>query len=127
MTAQVNTVEPTARGRTLELTENARAHIAGQMQKHPDAAAFRIGVKMSGCSGYMYVVDVADAISAEDEVFDFQGTRVVVSRQALPVLSGTTVDFVKQGLNSMFRFHNPNAGASCGCGESFTTDTLVTE
>ena len=64
---------------------------------------------------------------AEDEVFEFEDTRVVVSRQALPVLNGTTVDFVKQGLNSMFRFHNPNAGALCGCGESFTTDTLVTE
>jgi iron-sulfur cluster assembly protein len=46
--------------------------------------------------------------------------RVVVDRQALLLIDGTIVDFVREGLNEAFRFRNPNAKGECGCGESFT-------
>jgi len=52
-------------------------------------------------------------------VFEDQGVKVFVDPDSLPLIKGTTVDFVKQGLNEAFRFHNPNIKGECGCGESF--------
>ena len=45
--------------------------------------------------------------------------KVVVDAESLPLVDGTELDFVKEGLNEAFRFHNPNAAGECGCGESF--------
>ncbi len=53
-------------------------------------------------------------------VFEDQGVKVYVDPASFRVLDGTTIDFVRQGLNESFRFTNPNAKAECGCGESFT-------
>ena len=61
----------------------------------------------------------ADLLS-EDVVFEDQGVKVVVNRESLPYLDGTQVDYVRQGLNESFKFHNPNVKDECGCGESFT-------
>ena len=83
-------------------------------------AGLRIGVKRTGCSGLAYVVNHADQVTADDVVFDQDGVRVVVDRQALALIDGTVVDFVREGLNEAFRFRNPNAKGECGCGESFT-------
>ena len=80
----------------------------------------RVGVKKTGCSGYAYVVNYADSVTAEDVVFEQQGVKVVVDRDSLGYIDGTEVDFVKQGLNEAFRFRNPNVKGECGCGESFT-------
>ena len=55
----------------------------------------------------------------KDLVFEDQGVKVFVDPESLPLINGTTVDFVKQGLNEAFRFHNPNIKGECGCGESF--------
>ncbi len=99
------------------LTENAlsrvRAFGAG-------TSGLRIGVKRTGCSGLAYVVNHADPVTADDVVFDQDGVRVVVDQQALALIDGTIVDFVREGLNEAFRFSNPNAKGECGCGESFT-------
>ena len=51
-------------------------------------------------------------------MFEDQGVKVFVDPESLPLINGTTVDFVKQGLNEAFRFHNPNIKGECGCGES---------
>jgi iron-sulfur cluster assembly protein len=84
------------------------------------APALRLGVKPTGCSGNAYVVELAQAIGPEDQVFETQGVRVVVDRKSLELLDGTEVDYAREGLNEGFRFRNPNEKARCGCGESFT-------
>ncbi len=78
----------------------------------------RLGLRKSGCTGFAYVLDYADAAGEDDVVFDQGGVRVVVDRESLAFLDGTEVDFVKQGLNELFTFHNPNVKSECGCGES---------
>ncbi|MCZ8132306.1 MAG: iron-sulfur cluster assembly accessory protein [Steroidobacteraceae bacterium] len=80
----------------------------------------RLGIKKTGCSGYAYVVNYADSIGADDVVFEDRGVRVVVDATSLPLVDGTEVDFVKQGLNEAFKFRNPKAKSECGCGESFS-------
>jgi iron-sulfur cluster assembly protein len=76
-------------------------------------------VTKTGCSGYSYVINYADDIADNDVVFEDKGVTLVVDAEALPLIDGTEVDFVKSGLNEAFSFKNPNVSGECGCGESF--------
>jgi len=102
------------------LTERAAEHVkqflAGKGHK---AAALRIGVHPSGCSGQSYVVEPADTAADDDYVFDSHGVKLLVDARSLNYLDGTELDYVREGLNEGFRFNNPNVKDTCGCGESF--------
>lgn len=104
----------------IELTQAAAERLKSQIAKRGSGVGLRVGVRKSGCSGYMYTMDYADEITPDDEVFEAHGAKLIVDRKHLPVLDGSTLDFKQEGLNRMFRFDNPRAENSCGCGESFT-------
>ena len=110
---------------SIELTAAARSRMRDFLDRHPAAAGVRFGIRKTGCSGFGYVVDLADAVHAEDQVFDLDGVRVVVDAKSLPFIEGTRIDYTRNGLNAAFVFHNPNATGECGCGESFTVDSPV--
>jgi iron-sulfur cluster assembly protein len=86
----------------------------------PAAAGVRFGVKRTGCSGFAYVVDLADALGEGDQLVDVGDLPLIVNDKSLGMVEGTVIDFQRQGLNASFVFHNPNATGECGCGESFT-------
>jgi iron-sulfur cluster assembly protein len=104
---------------SIALTESAATRIQAQLARRGKGVGLRVGVKKSGCSGYAYTLDYADAAGPEDEVFQSNGAAVVVKREHLPMLQGLTVDFQREGLNEAFKFRNPNVKGECGCGESF--------
>ena len=79
----------------------------------------RLGVRKTGCSGFAYVVNYADAVAARRRGLRQSGVKVFVDPESLRLIDGTEVDFVRQGLNEAFRFRNPNVKGECGCGESF--------
>ena len=106
----------------ITLTDSARTRIRGYLDADPAALGLRFGVAKTGCSGWGYKVDMARAAGASDTVFDADGVRIYVDADSLPLVDGTQIDFVKQGLNEQFLFRNPNVAGECGCGESFTTD-----
>ena len=58
--------------------------------------------------------------TSDDRIFPIDGVGVYVKQEHLPLVNGIEIDFVTEGVNSLFRFRNPNATAECGCGESFT-------
>ena len=101
------------------LTESAADRVRSHLEKRGAGIGLRVGIKKTGCSGFAYVVNYADEIRPEDSVFEVRGVKVVVDRISLPLIDGTLVDFVKQGLNEAFKFRNPKAKGECGCGESF--------
>jgi iron-sulfur cluster assembly protein len=103
----------------IQLTEAARNRMQDYLAKS-GAVGVRFGVKRTGCSGYGYTVDVAEAKSDTDIVFEIDGVRVLVDAKWLPFVDGTRIDFRRDGLNAQFVFENPNATGECGCGESFT-------
>ncbi len=105
---------------SIQITPAASDRMRSFLAKAPEAAGVRFSVKRMGCSGFGYVVDLAGAIGADDQVMDIDGIRVVVDPKSLPLVEGTLIDFQRQGLNASFVFHNPNATGECGCGESFT-------
>jgi iron-sulfur cluster assembly protein len=101
------------------LTESAADRVRTHLLKRGSGVGLRLGVKKTGCSGFAYVVNYADEVRAEDAVFEALGVKVIVDASSLPLIDGTVVDFVKQGLNEAFKFQNPKAKGECGCGESF--------
>ncbi len=104
---------------TVKLTESAAQRVASYLQKRGHGVGLRVGVKKTGCSGYAYQLDYADQVEDGDVVFEDRGVKLIVANSSLPLVDGTEVDFVKDGLNEAFRFRNPNAKGECGCGESF--------
>lgn len=103
----------------IHLTEAAARRIQNQLARRGKGIGLRLGVKRAGCSGYAYAVDYADEVEPDDVVLESQGVKVVIRRDQLAYLEGLEIDLRREGLNEAFRFHNPNAKASCGCGESF--------
>ncbi|SEQ77059.1 iron-sulfur cluster assembly protein [Solimonas aquatica] len=101
------------------VTEAAARQIRRTIEKRGKGVGLRLAVKASGCSGLSYVMAVADEIGAEDQCFDSAGVKLVVDARSLPLLDGIEIDFVREGLNEGFKFLNPNAKGTCGCGSSF--------
>lgn len=105
---------------SISITPSANQRMRQFLAQAPAAAGVRFGVKRTGCSGFAYVVDLAEDVSADDQTFQIDGVPVIVDTKSLPMLDGTEIDFQRQGLNASFVFRNPNATGECGCGESFT-------
>jgi iron-sulfur cluster assembly protein len=107
---------------TIELTPAAASRMRDFLGKNPAAPGVRFGIKRTGCSGFGYTVDLAEGVTDADKVFELDGVKLVVDAKAMPFVDGTRIDYARDGMNSAFVFHNPNATGECGCGESFTVD-----
>ncbi len=103
----------------ISLTAAAADRVRSHLDKRQASLGLRLGVTKTGCSGYSYVINYAEKIGETDVVFEDKGITVVVDPEALELIDGTEVDFVKNGLNEAFSFRNPNVTGECGCGESF--------
>ena len=103
----------------ITLTESAAERVQKFLKARGEGVGLRLGVTRTGCSGYSYVINYADEVAANDVIFEDKGVKVVVDPEVLPLIDGTRVDFVKNGLNEAFSFKNPNVTGECGCGESF--------
>jgi len=104
----------------ISMTDSALSHLQKELTKRGKGIGIRLGVKTTGCSGLGYVLEFADEVSEFDQVFDYQGIKVLVDAKSLVYLDGTELDFVKEELSEGFKFNNPNKRSECGCGESFT-------
>ena len=104
----------------ITMTPDAAAHIRRQLLA-TGRDALRLAVTESGCSGYMYELGYTDTASDTDLVCEVApGVRVFVAADVLPLVRGTQIDYVREGINAALKFKNPNAEAECGCGESFS-------
>jgi len=104
----------------ISLTEPAAERVRNFLYARGEGVGLRVGVRKTGCNGFAYVINYADAIEESDVVFEQRGVKVVVDPDSLALIDGTEVDFIKEGLNEAFRFRNPNVTGECGCGESFS-------
>lgn len=104
---------------TITLTDRAAEHVSRFLSKRGRGIGLRVGVQTSGCSGMAYRLEYADATLNEDRIFESKGVRLVVDAASLPYVDGTELDFVREGLSEGFKFNNPNAQDTCGCGQSF--------
>ena len=107
----------------ITLTQAAAQRVADHLASRGHGEGLRLGVKTTGCSGLAYVVDFADEISSDDQVFTSLGVKVIVDGESIGYIDGTEIDFTSDGLSTAFRFKNPNVVDECGCGESFTVNS----
>ena len=105
---------------SITITPSANERMRHFLSVTPTAAGVRFGVRRTGCSGFAYVVDLAESMDEGDRLVDIDGLPLIVNDKALALVEGTVIDFQRQGLNASFVFHNPNSTGECGCGESFT-------
>lgn len=104
----------------IELTDSAVTQIRTlAVKRGTPGAALRIGIRGGGCTGFAYLFEWADGeASAHDKVIAVDDVRVLVDPKSLVYLDGMRLDFVTGMMGHGFKFENPNAKGSCGCGES---------
>ncbi len=104
----------------ITVSERAQEHIRVQVQQ-TRTNFLRLGVKESGCNGFMYTLDFLETAESNDHLLEVNdGVIVCIKDQDLRLVNGTEIDMVTQGLNSALVFKNSNAASYCGCGESFS-------
>ena len=104
----------------LSLTELAATKAKQAMAREGvPAAALRVSVVGGGCSGFQYNLGFDNDVHADDTVTEQHGVRVLVDATSLPYLRGVTIDYVTGLHGAGFKFLNPNASRTCGCGSSF--------
>ena len=103
----------------IAITQSAGAHIVKQLAT-AQATYLRLGIKASGCNGYQYTLDFLESPTDEDVRLDFANdVHLCIAPGDLPLVQGTEIDLVTEGLNSALVFKNSRATSYCGCGESF--------
>ena len=106
----------------LVLTDNAIAQVKNLLAHDKrEGHGLRVSVADGGCSGYSYKLDFDREQKPEDTVLEWNGVKVFVDRASAPFLKGTVIDFVAGLYGGGFKFINPNATGTCGCGTSFST------
>jgi iron-sulfur cluster assembly accessory protein len=89
-------------------------------QQNPQPVGLRVAVVGGGCSGFSYQMNFENQINPIDKTFEFDGLKVIVDQASWLFLKGTKLDFVDSLEGSGFKFDNPNAKTTCGCGHSFS-------
>ena len=89
-------------------------------QRHPNLL-FRLQAQPGGCSGLFYALMFDEAVKQGERVYDCNGISVVIDPQSWNYLNGLTLDYSEDLMGGGFRFDNPNATQTCGCGNSFST------
>lgn len=107
----------------ISISEAAAKQALKIMQENdidPVTAGIKLGVKSGGCSGLNYVLDVVESPDENDRIFSNHGVRLFCDPKSYLYLNGTEIDYESSMTGGGFRFNNPNAKKSCGCGTSFS-------
>jgi len=107
---------------SLVLTENAIAKVKHYAKEADSEAIIRVGVKGGGCAGFSHVLffENENEIEETDNIFEFDGVKVVVDMISMQYLEETKIDYQETMLSSGFKFENAKIKSSCGCGSSFS-------
>ena len=105
----------------ITVTETAVSQIKQVLEQNQKPGwGIRVGVKGGGCSGLSYKMDPDAAPAEKDQVFEFGGVKVFCDPKSYLYLNGLVLDFSTDLMGGGFKFVNPNATKTCGCGSSFS-------
>ena len=109
----------TSTSNPLSLTSAAAAHIQQKLNALPEAVGFRLATEDAGCNAKKYVPSYVSQSEADDIEFIDHDITIFINKADLLYIAGTEVDYVKDGINKVLKYNNPNVSTECGCGESF--------
>jgi len=104
----------------ITLTEIAAEKVMELLADRPNQIGLRVGVRGGGCSGFTYFLEFAEEVTDRDRELESCGIKLVVDSKSYLYLMGVEVDFRDDLTGAGFKFNNPNARRTCGCGESFS-------
>lgn len=103
------------------LTENAIKEVKKLLETNNIAGAgLRVGVTGGGCAGFTYMLNFDNEVKSDDQTYEVEGIKVIIDMKSVLYLYGTTIDYSAGLTGGGFKFINPQAKESCGCGSSFT-------
>ncbi|VUD66586.1 Iron-binding protein IscA [Thalassocella blandensis] len=106
----------------VSVSSAAAEHFQKQLKK-TGLQAIRLSLKVSGCTGYKYVIDeVAEGAADDIQVALDNGVKLYIDPDNLDALRGMEIDYIQEGLNKNLVLNNPNVTNACGCGESFSVE-----
>ena len=103
----------------IDLTEAAAKRVK-ELLKDSEHVGLRPGVQGGGCSGFSYTLKFSEGALEGDKIIESRGVEIHIDKKSYLYLMGTQIDFVEENLQTGFKFVNPNAKRTCGCGESFS-------
>lgn len=115
--------DPAAAEAPIKLSDKAATEIKRFMveKKVPDGCVLRVAVLAGGCSGFQEHLGFDTKVNADaDHISEQYGIRVAIDKKFIMFLNGTTIDYLDGIDKRGFKFDNPNAKSSCGCGKSFS-------
>ena len=104
----------------INFSKKAVERINQLISKKPSGTFFRIAVKGGGCSGLQYNLEFVDGPNEMDFGEEQHGVNVIIDPFSAAHLEGTIIDYVETIMDSGFKFENPHATRTCGCGSSFS-------
>lgn len=102
----------------IQISDSARKRVEAMAKETPGAAFLRLGLTSSGCNGYAYKIELAQALAAHEVEREVNGVRLALNPADFERLDGVELDWVREGLSSRLAINNPNVKSACGCGES---------
>lgn len=90
-----------------------------QSKRDPKDRLFRLGVQPSSCLSLAYTMNFDHTTYPDDQLYECAGIQIVINQESLSYLDGLSLDYSEDLMGGGFRFHNPNASQTCGCGNSF--------
>ena len=123
--APAPTPAPGAPAGPVVLTEKAlrMVKITREQEGMDPGCGLRIAVRGGGCSGFEYAIDFEKEPRENDLVLEYDGLKVYVDPISSRFLEGTTIDYSLGMTGTGFKFHNPKATGTCGCGSSFSVNS----
>ena len=111
----------TTAGNPVTLTENAIKEVKRIMETNSvSGGGLRVGVTGGGCAGFTYTLNFDNEINSDDQVYEVEGVKIIIDVKSSLYLFGTTIDYAGGLTGGGFKFINPQAKGSCGCGTSFS-------
>lgn len=113
----------TPQNELVSLTDSAIRYFEGKLQQEP-GKLIRLGTKVNGCTGYAYTLDYVEAAGEGDKIIEISPElTLAVAGDAVNIIQNTEIDYVREGVNGIVKFNNPNVAEECGCGESFSVNS----
>ncbi len=100
----------------IDLTDRAITHIMNNLRSEGEYV--RVGLKPAGCTGFEYIIDWDNDVTEDDIIIDFGKFGVIIDIHSQPMIDGSTIDVIHDGINTNVKVINPKEINQCGCGAS---------